>query len=472
MADARTAHAAWAARPVADRCRVLKRLRTRIAERADEIVEVISAETAKPPMDALTGDVLVTLEQMRYYEQQAPRILKPRRCGKPAFLYRGADFMEVPEPCGVALVIAPWNYPLQLALVPAVTALFAGNAVLLKCSERTPHTAALIAGLCSEAELPSALLQVSCEAPSEVAAMIDAKPDIVFFTGSSSNGRSIAEAAAQHGIPTILELGGNDAALVFASCELDRTVHGTVYGSFANAGQVCVGIKRIYVQQSIYSDFLSRFLERTAQLRIGLTAESDLGTAQKSTHLEDLIQDAVARGASVHAVPSTGEGMSPTVLTDVPLDALILQREFFGPVVTITPFADEAEALRLANASPFALGASVWTGDAAQGKRLALQINAGSCAVNDVIRNIGNPNMAFGGNGRSGYGRYHGEEGLRAFSRTRSVMTAGALCNPEVHWFPFSKSGYARLRALVALRHGAAGLFARCKECIRIMRSV
>jgi 4,4'-diapolycopenoate synthase len=473
MEQARTAQTAWALLSLAARCRVLRRLRMVLEQRADEIVQIISAEIAKPPMDALAGDLLVLLEHMLFYEKNAARILKLRHRGKPAFLYDDARFMEVYEPHGVALVIAPWNYPLQLSMVPAITALFAGNAVLLKCSEHAPRTAALIAELCMQGGIPPGLVQVSCETPSEVAALVSAKPDIIFFTGSSENGHAVAELAARQGTPIILELGGSDAALVFASCDLKRTVNGLVYGSFSNTGQVCVGTKRIYVEQSIYAEFLSRFLDRASQLRLGLTWGSDLGTVMQQARLEDLVRDAVTRGAVPHEIFFPGEVVRsaetpcPIVLTDVAPGSHILQQEFFGPAVCIAPFSSEQEALALANASPFALGASIWTGDGQQGRRLALQINAGACAVNDVIRNIGNPYVAFGGNGRSGYGRYHGEEGLRTFSRIRSVMIANKLRDPEGHWFPFSQGGYARLRALIALRHGPGNLFVRCWRFLR-----
>jgi acyl-CoA reductase-like NAD-dependent aldehyde dehydrogenase len=473
--QARTAQTAWALLSLTARCRALRRLRKVMEQQADQIVRTISAELTKPPMDALAGDLLVTLEHMLFYEKNAARILRLRSRGKPAFLYRATRFMEVYEPHGVALIFAPWNYPLQLSMVPAISALFAGNAVLLKCSEHAPRTAALIIGLCSQAGLPPGLVQVSCEAPVEAAALVSARPDIIFFTGSSENGRAVAGSAAQQGIPIILELGGSDAALVFASCDLARTVNGIAYGSFSNAGQVCVGIKRIYVEQSIYDEFLSRFVERTSRLRFGLTLESnmletELGVARQQERLEDLVRDAVARGAVVHGTFSPGEAMHPLVLTSVAPDSLILQQEFFGPVVCVAPFSDQDEALHLANASPFALGASIWTGDSRQGRELALKVNAGSCTVNDVIRNIGNPHVAFGGNRRSGYGRYHGEVGLRAFSRIRSIMVVDKLHDPEAHWFPFSRSGYTRLRALIALRHGSGNLFARCWQFLRRLR--
>jgi acyl-CoA reductase-like NAD-dependent aldehyde dehydrogenase/uncharacterized protein (DUF2141 family) len=436
----------------------MRPLRHAIAQRMDEIVQVISDEVSKPAMDALTGDVLVTLEQLRFYERHAARLLRPVRRGKPWFLYSGTSFVEVKEPHGVVLICAPWNYPLQLSMVPMATALFAGNAVLLKCSEYTPRTAQLIEELCIDAGLPQDLVQVYCETPDGAAALLDARPDFVFFTGSTRNGRIVAEKAANLIVPAAMELGGKDAALVFDSCDLERTANGVAYGSFSNAGQVCVGTKRIYVQQGIYDDFLRVFLERVGRLRTGTTIESDIPRVRFDMvrqRLRGQVEEAVARGAKLHTAwqPDT-DAATPVVLTEVPADASLLVEETFGPVVCIAPFREEADAIGVANASAFALSASVWTGDHAQGDRVALQLQCGSCAVNDVIRNIANPEAAFGGNRSSGYGRYHGEEGLRAFSRVKTVMTAGRLHRTEVHWFPFEAKTFARLRGLLQWRHG------------------
>jgi 4,4'-diapolycopenoate synthase len=468
---ARQAQAQWARLPVKHRARALRPLRHVITERMHEIVQVISEEVGKPAMDALAGDVLVTLEQLRFYERHAARILRPLKRGSPWLFYSGTRFVEVKEPHGVVLVCAPWNYPLQLSMVPMATALFAGNAVLLKCSEYTPRTARLIEELCVGAGLPEDLVQVSCETPEDTAALLDSRPDLVFFTGSCRNGRIVAAKAANLMIPAVMELGGKDAALVFESCDLERTAKGVAYGSFANAGQVCVGTKRIYVQQGIYDPFLRIFLETVRRLRTGETTGSDLGPVRVATVrqlLDDQVEDAIARGAKLHTEWRSGaDVLTPAVLTEVPDDARLLVEETFGPVVCVAPFESEADAIGKANASEFALSASVWTGNRAQGERVALRLQCGSCVVNDALRNVGNPEAAFGGNRSSGYGRYHGAEGLRTFSRLKTIMIAERLHHTEMHWFPIQPRTFALLRGLLRWRHGSH--IARSMKALRGM---
>jgi acyl-CoA reductase-like NAD-dependent aldehyde dehydrogenase len=466
LARAHEAQVLWGQTPPEQRARALRPLRRAIAGRIDEIVAVISDEVGKPAMDALAGDVMVTLEQLGFYERHAEHILRSQKRGKPWFFFTGTRFKEFMEPHGVVLVFAPWNYPLQLTVVPMATALYAGNAVLLKCSEHTPRTARVIEELCVAAGLPEGLVQVSCETPDEAAALLDARPDFVFFTGSSRNGREVASKAASLMVPAVMELGGKDAALVFCSCDLERTANGLAYGSFSNAGQVCIGAKRIYAQQQVYDEFLRIFVERIGRLRVGTSIESDLGLLKFDTvrrRLDEQVADAVARGAKLHSAWRSGETeTSPVVLTGVPQDARLLLEESFGPVVCVAPFHSEEDAIGMANASEFALAASVWTGDKAQGERVASRLHCGSCAVNDVIRSIANPNAAFGGNRSSGYGRYHGVEGLRTFSRIKTVMTAFSLRRTEIHWFPFQSRTFARVRALLKLRHGS-GFAARIR---------
>jgi len=458
MAAARIAQTAWAALPVEARASRMRPFRRAIAQRLDEIVQTVCEEVGKPPMDALTGDVMVALEQLRYYERRAGDLLRSKKESKPWFFYQGASFVRSYEPHGTVLVFAPWNYPFQLSVVPMATALFAGNAVLLKCSEHAPRTARLIQELCDSAGLTEGLVQVSCEAPEAAGALIDAHPDFVFFTGSGRNGRAVAEKAASLMVPTIMELGGKDAAIVFDSCDLERTANGIVYGSFSNAGQVCVGTKRIYVQQSVFDKFLAAFLKRVGELRAGSTIESDIGPVRMDfvrQRLLEQVEEAVHHGATLHAGSSAAGNLTPFVLTGVSKTSRLLREESFGPVVCMAAFQSEEDAIREANASPFQLSASVWTGDRAQGSRVASRLGSGSCAVNDVIRNIGNPACAFGGNRASGHGRYHGAEGLYGFSRVKTVMTMREHGNREVHWFPFQTATYARLRKLLLLRHGA-----------------
>lgn len=466
---ARHAQPAWAAFDVSRRCAILRNLRRQIAIQCESIADLIAQETSKPVLDALSGDVLVTLQMMRYYEASAAKILRSRRIGKPAFFFRGTRFEQHFEPHGVALIFGPSNYPLQLSMIPLVTALAAGNAVVLKCSERAPETAALIARLCAKANVPSDLVQVVHDDAKDSAALIDACPDILFFTGSSHNGRQIAERAARHLIPTILELGGKDASLVFADCHLERAVEGIAYGAFANGGRVCVGIKRAYVEASIYDDFVAQLVQRMADLRVGRGPDTDLcpSSMELQPSLRGQVEDALARGATLHYPKNrTAIGTLPVVLSGVPDDARILTEETFGPVLCVAPFVDETQALTLANESPFALSSSVWTGDRARARRIALQLSAGSCAVNDVIRVIANPRAAFGGNRQSGYGRYHGPEGLRAFSRIKTISFASHRRAREINWFPFTSRTRRQLAWLIRILYAWRGLAASLRHLL------
>jgi 4,4'-diapolycopenoate synthase len=469
LARARDAQPAWAALGVSRRCAVLSRVRRQVALQCESIAEWIARETAKPALDALSGDVLVTLEAMRYHEARAARILRPRRIGKPAFFFSSARFESHFEPHGVALIFGPSNYPFQLSMVPLVTALAAGNAVVLKCSERTPGTAALIARLCAQADLPPNLVQVLHDGPEESAALIDARPDIIFFTGSSCHGQMVAERAARHLIPAILELGGKDAALVFADCHLERAVEGVTYGAFSNGGRVCVGIKRAYVEESIFDEFVARLEKRIASLYVGTGPNADLCalSGETATVLRAQVEDALARGATLHcARDRSAVGCEPVLLTGVPSQARILTEECFGPVLCVALFHDEAEALALANECAFALSGSVWTRNRARARRVATRLSAGSCAVNDVIRVIANPYAAFGGNRLSGYGRYHGPEGLRAFSRIRTIMFANDRRAREINWFPFTSRTHRQLAGLLRFRHKPTGLAGRLNRML------
>jgi 4,4'-diapolycopenoate synthase len=470
LARARAAQPGWAELPVSMRCEYLARVRREIARQCDSIADLIADECRKHPLDALSGDVLVTLEHLRYCERNAPRVLHPRKIARPQLFFFGARFEVQYEPHGVALIFGPSNYPLQLSLVPLTTALVAGNAAILKCSDRTPETAMLIARICSDAGLPDGLVQVCYERPVEASALIDGRPDFIFFTGSSRNGRQVAQQAAEHLIPGIFELGGKDASIVFADCHIERAIEGITYGAFSNAGRVCVAVKRIYVDASIYSKFVERLTRRMADLQVGCSgAEFDFFPypANERAELRSQIEDALAHGAKLLWPEDATQVLEkPVILSGVPPNATLLTQESFGPVLCIAPFQNEHEAIRLANSVPFALSSSIWTHDRARARRIVSQLNTGSCAVNDVVRVIANPYAPFGGNGLSGYGRYHGPEGLRAFSRAKTVMTTYTRRTREINWFPFTAKTSRQLAWLLRFRHGSAGLFSRVFQIV------
>ena len=469
VARARVAQREWASKGMKNRVHALRRLRKQIVADREPLVDAIVSDTGKPALDALGGDLLVTLEMTRFYERHAGQILRSRRIGRSLLFFARCRFSERFEPHGTALVFGPANYPLQLCLVPAITALYAGNAVILKVSERTPTVAEMIQEIANKASLPSDLLQVVCAEPDEAGRLIEARPDFVFFTGSSSSGKAVAARAAALGIPTLLELGGSDPAIVFADCDFDRTVEGILYGAFCNAGQVCVGVKRLFVEQPLFEKFVDALVLRTADLRVGGGHEKDLGEIPSDTLrkvLQAQVQDALSCGARLETGASATAG-GPIILSNVPAQARLMREEAFGPVLCVQPFELEQEAIALASASPFALGASVWTRDLGRGRRIARSLNAGSCAINDVIRNIANPSAAFGGNAASGYGRYHGAHGLHAFSRIKTVME-NRSSKPEINWFPLTQRKYDGLNTLIELLHRPHGWLAALRRSMHL----
>ncbi|SDF75600.1 aldehyde dehydrogenase family protein [Terriglobus roseus] len=453
----RAAGRQWSQQTSMARRRVLSRLASVLAARQDDLVSAIVQDVGKPSLDALSGDVLVTLEQMRYYHRHAHKVLMPRRVAGDWLLFHGSHFIETFEPHGVVLIYGPANYPLQLSMIPAITAMYAGNAVVLKMSEQTPKLAEILKKIVIEAALPANLVQIVCDSPATAESYIDARPDFICFTGSSVNGARVAERAARFLIPTLMELGGKDAAIVFSDCNLERTIEGVVYGAFLNSGQVCVGIKRLFIEEAIYTDFMVRFKQRIWGLSISAGNEDphDLSPVSSKSLLQRLqvqIADALQRGAQVATDPADLSGETPLVLIEVPRDAALLSEESFGPVLCVSRFHSEEDAIHLADDSIFALGASVWTSDPARATRVASQMHAANIAINDVIRNIANPAVSFGGNQSSGYGRYHGPAGLRTFSRTKTVMYGRSKATRERNWFPFTAKEYDLLRKLIRFR--------------------
>lgn len=365
-------------------------------------------------------------------------------------------------------MLAPWNYAVQLALVPTLTALVAGNGVVLKPSELTPFAGPLVERLCRAAGLPEGLLRIVQGGGAVGAALVRARPDLVFFTGSAETGRRVAAAAAESLTPVVLELGGKDPLLVFADAHFDRAIAGAVWGAFANAGQVCVSVERGLVERGVYGRFVDACAEAAGQLVFGTGRDADYGPLlhpASAERIEVLVQDAVSQGARLATrFERQGHRVTPAVLADVTPQMRVWREEIFGPLLPLMAFDTEEQAVALANDSDRALGASVWTSDLARGRQVASRLNAGSVAVNDVIKQLGNPSTPFGGDRDSGYGRYHGPEGLRTFSRAKTVAVAPGLLAREPNWFPYSGRTYATVSALVQAHYGSGDLLGRGKR--------
>ncbi|TAM56298.1 aldehyde dehydrogenase family protein [bacterium] len=445
---ARGAWPRYALLPLCERAHVLRRMRREVLRRGDEIAQLVTQETGKPELEAFAHEVLVVAALLRYYERLMPRLLRPRRTDPGLLLHKRAYVTY--EPLGVAAVISPWNYPFSLVGIPAVCALSAGNAIVVKPSEVTPRSGALFVEIAR-----NALRAAGCEEAAQVlqgggeagAALVDAPPDIIAFVGSERTGTRIATAAAAHLTPCILELGANDAAIVCADADLERAARGVVWGAFSNCGQACVSIERAFVERTVYARFCELVVKETRALRRAIppTRESDIGRMTFPPQVpiaRRALADAVERGARV-LCGGGGEGLAlePTVLADVPLDAVLHVSETFGPLLPLCPVESAEEGVALANRGPYGLNATVWTRDRRRARRLARLLESGSITVDDALVNLSVSSLPYGGVKHSGYGRLMGEEGLRAFTRTKSILEPRLRLPREPVWFPYAKRG-------------------------------
>lgn len=472
VARARAAQPEWAARPLAERARLLMRLRARLVERADEVADTSCAETGKLPVEALLVDVLATAGVAAWCAQRADAVLGRRRIPTGWLVTKRA--YELREPYGVVGVIAPWNWPVLNAMRAVLPALVAGNTVVLKPSEAAPLSALLMRELADAAGFPADVFLVATGDGTTGAALVGAGLDRLSFTGGVETGRSIARAAAERLLPVSLELGGKDAMIVLPGADLERAASAAVAGSFYNAGQICTSLERIYVEHSVYDAFLEHVLGQTRALRVGGGPDADVGSMTVTAQLEKVdaqVRDAVARGARVLAggrrVPGPGRFYEPTVLVDVTDDMTVMREETFGPVLPIVKVRDAEDAIRRTNASRFGLGASIW-GPRDVAESLVRRVRAGMLSVNDAMLGALVPGLPFGGVGESGSGRVHGDDGLREMSWSRAVLVDRAGLH-EVAYYPLSRLG--REGALGAVRllagrgalrwHGLRALLAR-----------
>lgn len=456
VARARAVQVGWGSLEPGDRVRRLRSFLTALGARGREIEETIVAETGKPRMEALL-EVMTVTEQLRYYLRVAPPFLRSRRVSTGWLAWKRAYVVR--EPLGVIGVISPWNYPFVLSMTPVLTALFGGNAAILKPSEHTPYTGLLAEDLARDAGLPDDLVQVVVGGGPTGEALVRAGVDKIFFTGGAGTGRSVLAAAADSLTPAVLELGGKDAAIVLEDADLERTARGIVWGSFVNAGQTCIGVERAYVVEEVFDAFLREVLVQVRRLKAGSAPDLSMGpmtTGAQLHRVEAQLDDAISRGAVVVAggcrTDPASNVLEPTVLTNVDPGSLVLREETFGPLLPLIPVKDAEEALRQANSGAFGLSASVWTRDRARGEELAHRIRAGSVCVNDALTHYAIPGLPFGGVGESGYGRCKGLEGLAELTRTRSVVVDLPGLKREPWWFPYSKTTERLLRGVFLLR--------------------
>ncbi|MEU6372557.1 aldehyde dehydrogenase family protein [Streptomyces sp. NPDC046909] len=416
VAAAVAAQPAWARRSAADRSEVLHGIADAMEAGADELIERERACTGKVP-GQLRTEVEMSTAYFRYYAG----ILRAHQ-GRTIDQGAHSHTYTRLEPYGVVAVITPWNLPLNQACRALAPALAVGNAVVAKPSEFTSASTLHLARLATEAGLPDGLLNVVTGTGRDVGTPLALHPAVgrIAFTGSVATGRHLATVAADRIVPLTLELGGKSPLLVFADADLDRAVAAAVTAIGFNAGQVCSATTRLLVEASVHDEVVARVAEAVELLEPGVDFGPMITEAQYEKVLAHF-ETARAQGA----VPVTGGSaydhglyIRPTVYADVDPALRIAREEVFGPVLVTMPFADEAEALTLANDTEYGLVAAVWSGDVARGLRLAERIDAGQVAINGGPLTIETP---FGGYKRSGYGREKGIDALHEYARTKTV---------------------------------------------------
>ncbi len=472
----RSVHEGWASLDPRDRVRRLKGLVEAVGARAREIEETIRAETGKPRTEALV-EVVTILDLLRYYVKVAPAFLEPQRVPSGWLFWKKGFFTR--EPVGVVGVISPWNYPFILSMTPVLTALFGGNAVILKPSEFTPYSGLLAEDLARDAGLPEGLVQVIVGPGSTGAALVRSGVDKVVFTGGTETGKKVMAAAAETLTPVTLELGGKDAAIVLEDADLERAAKGVAWGAFQNAGQTCISVERVYVVEEVLDAFLRELLAQVKKISAGSGTGVDMGPMVVPFQLEKVeaqLEEAVEKGAEVllggQRTDPASNVFHPTVLTKVDPSSDLLWEETFGPLLPVVSVKDADEAIRHTNESRFGLSASVWTGDRARGLEVARRLRVGGVSVNDALVHYGISGLPFGGFRQSGFGRTRGLDGLAAVTRTRSVVVNRLNFKQEPWWFPYDRSTEVTLWSTLLYRWkgGVRGLLAGALALVRRKR--
>lgn len=448
---AREAQVAWSALPAARRREHLLRWKRVLAAELDTVARTIAEETGKPAGDAEL-EVVLTLEHLGWAARNADRVLRGRRVRTGLFtVHQRASLVH--RPLGVVGVIGPWNYPCYTPMGSVGYALAAGNAVVLKPSELTPATGALLAELFGRAVPAHAGLNATVTGAAATGeALARSGVDKLAFTGSPGTARRVMAVCAKTLTPFLAECGGKDAVIVTADADLDAAADAIVWGALSNAGQTCAGVERVYAVRGIHAALCERVVERAGALRPGADGDADYGPMTLPGQLatvERHVTAAVSAGArALLGGPESVRApyVAPVVLTGVPEDAAAMTEETFGPVVAVNAVADVDEAVARANDSRYALGAAVFCGNRRTGAAIAARLRAGAVSVNSVLGFAAVPALPFGGSRDSGFGRIHGAEGLRAFTAVQS--TTVQRFTPPIALTSFEVPAAARQRAV------------------------
>ncbi len=455
----------WAAKTLKERQKLLNEAAQRVLERAEEIADIVSMETGKSVNEVLLNEVAGIGEYAKVAAKEARQVLKPSKVSISSVAYPGKRAVVEAVPRGVVGIIAPWNYPLSIFFKPLFPALLSGNAVVLKPSEYTPRTGQWLADRFGEV-IGEDLVGVVQGGGDVGAAFVESGIDAVTFTGSVPTGKKVAARAAELLIPASVELGGKDAAIVLADCDMERTLAGIAQWSLHNCGQNCGAIERVYVEEDIADEFVRRLGALAEHIRVHPTGDHcEIGPLQNPEQraiVEDHVQQAIEEGATLVAGGEPcgdGLGYRPTVLDHCTEDMKVMSEETFGPVIAVARVADVDEAVRRANDSPYGLNGSVWTTDIRRGEGIARRLDVGIALVNNHAIPGSMANIPWTGTKDTGTGIAASRYSYPTFVRRRTLFVDKSK-KPDPWWFPFDENSRELANSLIDFSRGSlmAGL--------------
>ena len=417
VARAQAAAVWWRALGWAGRKARLDAWKALLARETASLADVVHRENGKPLTDAQL-EITLAVDHIAWAAKNAPKVLGRRRVPSGLMMANQAASLEY-QPLGVIGVIGPWNYPVFTPMGSIAYALAAGNAVVFKPSEYTPAVGQWMVNSFARVVPEHPVLQLVTGHGPTGAALCRAGVDKIAFTGSAATGKKVMAACAENLVPVLMECGGKDALIVDDDADVEAAATAALWGGMSNAGQTCIGIERVYATEKVYDAFVQKLTDKARKVEAGkhygpITMPSQVPLIQSH------IDDALARGGRALTGGTIDGGyVQPTVLVDVPEDSRAIQEETFGPTITVTKVRDADEAVERANDTTYGLAGAVFS--KARGMELARRLTSGMTSINQVIAFAGVPSLPFGGHGDSGFGRIHGADGLREFTRAKAI---------------------------------------------------
>jgi aldehyde dehydrogenase (NAD+) len=439
-------------RDVNDRVTQLRQLRRFVVEQEPAILEALAADLGKCPTEAYATEIGFVINEIDHTLDRIEKWTQPRKVSLPIHQRPGSGRV-VPEPLGTVLIIAPWNYPLQLLLAPLVPAIAAGNAVILKPSEIAPATSALVDSLLLD-YLDSRIVQVVVGGVEETTALLAEPFDHIFYTGNGTVGKIVMRAAAEHLTPVTLELGGKSPAIVTASADITVSARRIAWGKCVNAGQTCVAPDYVLVADAVADQFVQQLGAAIVEFYGENVADSpDYGRIVSSRHFDRLSGLLEAGGFDdiAHGGQPDRDTLffPPTVLTGVDRSAAVMTEEIFGPILPVLTYSDLGEAIDFVNGRDKPLALYVFAGNDRESNRVVAHTSSGGVTVNHTLLHFAVPDFPFGGVGASGIGSYHGEFGFNVFSHLKPVLRRGTKPDPKVAYPPYTPIKQKLIRKLL-----------------------